>query len=93
LTTEDTPLDDSKEAFYATMDCLGKDIQANFDTHPVSYAKLDTAQQVDSAIKKELQKDNCKYHIKDFHGGGITRSLVCYKDKIVVPTQLQKTCD
>jgi transposase InsO family protein len=90
LSKEETPLNDSLEAFYATMDCLGKEEVPTFDSHPVSYEKLDTAQQADPSIKKELRKDSCKYHIKDFHGGGITRSLVCYKDKIVVPTQLQQ---
>ena len=30
------------------------------------------------------------YHLKDFHGGGKTLSLTCFKDKIVVPTLLQK---
>jgi hypothetical protein len=89
LPKDDTPLDNSKEAYYATMDCLAKEKQI-LDVHPVSYLKLATAQQVDPAIKKALKQDNCKYQIKDFHGGGITRSLVCYKEKIVVPTKLQK---
>ena len=30
------------------------------------------------------------YHLKDFHRGGKTLSLICFKDKIVVPTLLQK---
>ena len=87
LPQDDTPLDNSKEAFYATMDCLAKDHQP-FDFHPVPYAKLDATQQVDPDIKKVLKQDDCKYHIKDFHGGGVTHSLVCYKDKIVVPKAL-----
>jgi transposase InsO family protein len=51
---------------------------------------LDEAQQRDSEIKKELAKDKTKYHIQDFLGGGKTRSLVCYKNKIVVPQRLQR---
>jgi hypothetical protein len=40
---------------------------------------------------KDLKKDTCKYLPKDFHGGGTTRLLVCYNEKIVVPTKkLQK---
>jgi hypothetical protein len=58
--------------------------------HPLSYAHLAKAQQRDPQIKKELQKDNTHYQLKDFHGEGKTRSLVCYKDKIIVPTILQK---
>jgi hypothetical protein len=72
LQKDDTPLDDSKEAYYATMDCLAKEQESTIDHHPVSYAKLDSTQQVCPDIKKELKKDNCKYHIKDFHGGGVT---------------------
>jgi hypothetical protein len=30
------------------------------------------------------------YLRKDFHGGGKTTSLVCFKEKIVIPGQLQK---
>ena len=39
---------------------------------------------------KILQKENSKYHLKSFHGGGMERELICYKDKIVVPLTLQK---
>jgi exonuclease VII small subunit len=84
----DDPLDDSLEAFYQTMTCYAEE-ENNFDFHPLSFEHLDKEQQKDPDIKKELQKDACKYHLADFHGGGNTRSLVCYKNKIVVPKQLQ----
>ena len=91
LVIDDTHhLDDSMEAYYTTMDCLTDERKSETDYHPLSYQRLDEAQQGAPDIKKELRKDNCKYHLKDFHGGGITRSLVCYKDKIVVPNKLQK---
>ena len=55
------------------------------------YSKLDHAQRRDASIKKTLQQPNsCNYYNKDFHGGGKTRSLVCYNEKIAVPSQLQK---
>ena len=75
MPAEDKPLDDSMEAFYTIMDCFGnnKDKEQNFDFHPLSYAHLDAAQQVDPDIMKELRKDTCKYLLKDFHGGGTTR--------------------
>ena len=93
LPKTDDPLDDSLEAFYSTMDCYAKsgiEEEQNFDFHPLSFAHLDTAQRSDPDIKKELLKDNSKYHLSDFHGGGTTRSLVCYKEKIVIPKHLQK---
>ena len=90
LDKEETPLEESMEAFYTIMDCLAKEKESTIDHHPLSYAKLDTAQQACPDIKKELRKDSCKYLLKDFHGGGVTRQLVCYNEKIVVPTALQK---
>jgi len=92
MPAEAKPLDDSMEAFYTIMDCFGnnKNKEQNFDFHPLSYAHLDAAQQVDPDIMKELRKDTCKYLLKDFHGGGTTRSLVCYNDKIVVPKKLHQ---
>jgi hypothetical protein len=34
--------------------------------------------------------ENTKYDLKDFHGGGKTTALICYTNKIVVPSHLQK---
>jgi hypothetical protein len=53
---------------------------------------LETAQKRDPQLKKELLHKDCKYHLKDFHGGGggTSRSLMCYNNKIVVPKHLQK---
>ena len=62
----------------------------DYTFHPLSYAHLDVAQQADKQLKKILKKDAPGYHLKAFHGGGKTRHLVCYKDKIVVPQKLQK---
>ena len=85
----DQPFDDSKEIFYSLMHSFATETES-YESHPVSYSKLDHAQRRDASIKKTLKQPNCNYYIKDFHGGGKTRSLVCYNDKIVVPTQLQK---
>ena len=38
----------------------------------------------------QLRKDTYKYQIKEFLGGGKTRSLACYNEKIVVPKMLQE---
>ena len=86
--TEQT-FDDSKDMFYSLMQCLATE-NDHYDVHPVSYSKLDIAQRSDASIKKILKNASSSYYIKDFHGGGKTRSLVCYNDKIVVPTKLQR---
>ena len=89
LPKEDTSVLDTLENFYTILDCYGTNTP-NYDFHPLPYARLAAAQHTDPEIKKVLKKDNSKYHIKDFHGGGKTRSLVCYEGKIVVPTKLQQ---
>ena len=62
----------------------------DYTIHPLSYEHLDKAQQDDPDLMKILKTAKQDYHLKDFHGGGKTRSLVCYKDKIVVPKRLQR---
>jgi hypothetical protein len=85
----DSPLDNSLQNYYIIMECHAM-ATPNYNFHLLSVAHLAEAQQRNSQIKKELQQDNTWYQIKNFHGGGGTRSLVCYKDKIVVPKKLQK---
>ena len=88
LEKDDLPQVETKEAFYSILECYAKETE-NLEFHPVSYANLDQAQQADPSIKKILKSDNSKYQIAEFHGGGKTRNLVCFNDKIVVPTKLQ----
>ena len=59
------------------------------DVYPLSYAVIGQEQRADKQILKILKKDNSPYAIKAFTGGGKTRDLICYKDKIVIPTTLQ----
>ena len=87
-------VEDSQENYFTIMESYGlskvsKETE-KFDFHTLTYNLINQVQQIDPKIKKMLRKNNSNYHIKDFHGGGKTRALVCYKDKIVVPTKLQK---
>ena len=85
--TED-PVDLSKEFFYLT--CYGNEKTTQVEMYPLSYKHLEIEQQRDKQIKKILQMENTKYEIQDFHGGGKIWSLVCYKEKIVVPGVLRR---
>ena len=85
----DQLFDDSKDMFYSLMLSFPTKNES-YDVSPVTYNTLDNAQRRDASIKKILKQPISNYYIKDFHGGGKTRSLVCYNEKIVVPTQLQK---
>jgi len=58
-------------------------------TYPLQLKRILEFQQKD---KELLQKaaSNSHYHLKSFSGGGKTRTLICYKDKIVLPVGLQE---
>ena len=64
--------------------------EKTFDGHPLSFQKLEKAQCADKSLKKILHMDNSPYQMHSFHGGGITRELICKNAKIVLPTLLQK---
>ena len=51
---------------------------------------LDHEQKKDKTLLKQAQTTTCAYSLKKFHGGGTTVRLLCFKDKIVVPTSLTK---
>ena len=87
LPTQSTLLEDSQEVLYSVIECHGKEHKdaPKYVFHPLSFAHLEAEEQSDPVLKKELRQDTCKYQIKEFLGGGKTRSLVCYNDKIVVP--------
>ena len=48
--------------------CYAKE-EKSFDSHPLSYGQLETAQKVDKDIMKILKKDDSVYKLHDFHGG------------------------
>ena len=87
-----TSYEDSQESFYALVECHEyKNKNADkYDFHPLSYEHLELAQKRDPQLKKELLNNTSKYKLKDFHGGGKIRSLICYNNKIVVPKHLHQ---
>jgi hypothetical protein len=58
--------------------------------HPLNYQQLKTAQDKDKTIQKILKMPKTPYLLKDFLGGGKATSLICFKEKIVIPGRLQK---
>jgi hypothetical protein len=83
---------DTLDLFHSLVECHKNDAKTSLphDFHPLSYLHLETAQKHDPHLKKELWNKACKYKLKDFHGGGICWSLICYNDKIVVPKHSQQ---
>ena len=89
LEIEETPFEDTQESFLGLMECFAKK-QETDDFHPLNYQHLKIAQDRDKTILKILKMPNTQYALKEYHGGGKVTSLICYKDKIVIPNLLQK---
>jgi hypothetical protein len=90
LPQKSTPCEGSEYSFYALVECHNNEHNNThkYDFHPLSYEYLETTQQRDPHLKKDLYI--IPTSIKEFLGGGKIRSLICYNNKIVVPRQLQK---
>jgi hypothetical protein len=71
------------------MKCLAKKADTG-EFHPVNYQQLKIDQDKDKTIQKILKMQKTLYFRKDFHGGGKTTSLICFKEEIVIPGRLQK---
>jgi hypothetical protein len=89
LEIEETPFEDTQETFLGLMECFAKKADKN-EFHPLNHQQLKNAQDKDKTIQKILKMPKTLYLCKDFHGGGNITSLVCLKEKIVIPGRLQK---
>jgi hypothetical protein len=90
LEIEETPFEDTQESFLGLMECFAKKADSD-EFHFLNCQQLKNAQDKDKTIQKSLKMPKTLYYLlKDFHGGGKTTSLVCFKEKIVIPGQLQK---
>ena len=89
LDRTETPIDDTKESFLALMDCFAKESDAS-DYSPLNYQMLKVGQEKDKTIMRYLKDESKQYVLKEFHGGGKSTPLICFKDKIVIPGLLQK---
>jgi hypothetical protein len=70
-------------------DCYGLDSDDLPDNaFPISYTLIDWEQKKDKTLLKRAQTHS--YSLKKFHGGSATVPLLCFKDKIVIPTSLTK---
>jgi hypothetical protein len=70
-------------------DCYGLDSNDLPDNaFPISYTLIDCEQKKDKTLLKQTQTH--LYSLKKFHGGSATVHLLCFNDKIVIPTSLTK---
>jgi hypothetical protein len=91
LDMNETPLEDTQESFFGVLECFGLKQPDETHFHPLNVKHLLKTQESDRTTMKILAMENTKYELQDFHGGGKTTALICYRNKIVVPNKLQKT--
>jgi hypothetical protein len=84
LEINETLFEDTQETFLGLMECFAKKADTD-EFHPLNYQQLKIAQDNDKTIQKILKMPKTLYFCKDFHGGGKTISLICLKEKIVIP--------
>ena len=60
--------------------CYAKE-EKSFDSHPLSYGQLETAQKADKEVMKILKKDDSVYKLHDFHGGEQLSNWLVIKTK------------
>ena len=89
LEMEETPFQDTEESFLGLMECFARNPESD-DFHPLNYQHLKIAQNRDKTILKILKAKDTEYVLQDFHGGGKTTQLICYRKKIVIPNLLQR---
>jgi hypothetical protein len=72
-------------------DCYGLDSHDLPDNaFLISYTLIDCEQKKEKTLLKQAQTMTHVYFLKKFHGSGATVCLLCFKDKIVIPTCLTK---
>jgi transposase InsO family protein len=89
ISNEPMPEAHFTEELRSSLYCYGTDAINEAD-YPLSYKELGRGQSKDKNILKELKRENSKYQLQSFHGGGTDRELIVYKGKIVVPATSQK---
>jgi hypothetical protein len=65
------------------MECFGVKQPDEIEFHPLNFKHILKTQEKDKTIMKILAMQNTKYELPDFHGGGKTAALICYRNKIV----------
>ena len=91
LPTEDMEPNENHSPLEVMTELYAHDEEDNDnDDFPLSFKEIGQAQSADAALMADARKYTSKYEIKNFHGGGKQRTLLCYKDKIVIPTVLRQ---
>jgi hypothetical protein len=57
---------------------------------PVQFKLIQEHQQKDSSLLASAKSDTAHFKLQSFHGGGTSRTLICFNDRIVIPKTLQK---
>ena len=60
------------------------------DAFPITYQLINCEQTKYKTHLTTIKSDAKKYSLNEFHGGGRSSQLLCYKDRIVIQKGLQK---
>ena len=72
-------------------DCYGLDKDdLPSDAFPFTYQLINCKQNNDKTLLATIKNGAKNYSLKEFHGGGRSSQLLCYKNRVVVPQGLQK---
>ena len=72
-------------------DCYGLDKDdLPSDAFLITYHLINRKQNKDKILLPTIYQGAKHYTLKEFHGGGRSSQLLCYKDRIVIPKGLQK---
>ena len=72
-------------------DCYGldkDDLPSN--AFLITYQLINRKQYKDKTLLATIKNGAKNYSLKEFHGGGRSSQLLCYKNRIVIPKGLQK---
>ena len=86
--TDDNP--EVLEQFSMDFSAENFNIEEDPDWNPVTFSELAKEQKSDALLKKRLGIESCQLINSIFHGRGRNHCLWTFKEKICVPTQLQK---
>ena len=76
-------------------DCYGLDKDdLPSDAFLITYQLINCEQNNDKTLLATIKNSAKDYSLKEFHGGGRSSQLLCYKNRIIIPQGLQKElCD
>jgi hypothetical protein len=72
--------------------CYSKE-EKTYDSHPLTFQQLETAQSADKHILKIIKMNKSPYQLHDYHGGGKNKTTYLQRWQDSCTNSLTETCD